>query len=165
MTALTRDPDTAFSKALPTPVKVVRADYTSVEALTRTLQDGTFDALVILINRNELQAQINLINAAAAVGNGVHIVPSSFGIDYSHPEVKRLLGTLIGGKVAMEKHLFSIAREGSVTYTAINTSMFFDWGLDLGLIVDVRRDRKPTCLLYTSPSPRDGLLSRMPSSA
>ena len=23
----------------------------------------------------------------------------------------------------------------------------------------------PTCLLYTSPSPRDGLLSRMPSSA
>ena len=27
----------------------------------------------------------------------------------------------------------------------------------------IRRDR--TCLLYTSPSPRDGLLSRMPSSA
>ena len=25
--------------------------------------------------------------------------------------------------------------------------------------------RKKTCLLYTSPSPRDGLLSRMPSSA
>ena len=24
---------------------------------------------------------------------------------------------------------------------------------------------KETCLLYTSPSPRDGLLSRMPSSA
>ena len=27
------------------------------------------------------------------------------------------------------------------------------------------RDRHDTCLLYTSPSPRDGLLSRMPSSA
>ena len=27
------------------------------------------------------------------------------------------------------------------------------------------RDRIATCLLYTSPSPRDGLLSRMPSSA
>ena len=25
--------------------------------------------------------------------------------------------------------------------------------------------QKGTCLLYTSPSPRDGLLSRMPSSA
>ena len=28
-----------------------------------------------------------------------------------------------------------------------------------------RRDRPKNCLLYTSPSPRDGLLSRMPSSA
>src|SRR5665647_1701964 len=28
-----------------------------------------------------------------------------------------------------------------------------------------RRTRRSTCLLYTSPSPRDGLLSRMPSSA
>ena len=26
-------------------------------------------------------------------------------------------------------------------------------------------DKNDTCLLYTSPSPRDGLLSRMPSSA
>ena len=29
----------------------------------------------------------------------------------------------------------------------------------------VRRTRNEPCLLYTSPSPRDGLLSRMPSSA
>ena len=27
------------------------------------------------------------------------------------------------------------------------------------------REQLATCLLYTSPSPRDGLLSRMPSSA
>ena len=31
--------------------------------------------------------------------------------------------------------------------------------------VDYTRDGKSNCLLYTSPSPRDGLLSRMPSSA
>ena len=29
----------------------------------------------------------------------------------------------------------------------------------------VRNDKLPTCLLYTSPSPRDATLSRMPSSA
>ena len=29
----------------------------------------------------------------------------------------------------------------------------------------VEQERIKTCLLYTSPSPRDGLLSRMPSSA
>ena len=28
-----------------------------------------------------------------------------------------------------------------------------------------RESKKRICLLYTSPSPRDGLLSRMPSSA
>ena len=36
-------------------------------------------------------------------------------------------------------------------------------------VIDVDRTLLPgrdvTCLLYTSPSPRDGLLSRMPSSA
>ena len=32
-------------------------------------------------------------------------------------------------------------------------------------ILTGRKDRIKTCLLYTSPSPRDGLLSRMPSSA
>ena len=30
---------------------------------------------------------------------------------------------------------------------------------------EVRFDETTGCLLYTSPSPRDGLLSRMPSSA
>ena len=30
---------------------------------------------------------------------------------------------------------------------------------------EVEQDKPQTCLLYTSPSPRDGLLSRMPSSA
>ena len=29
----------------------------------------------------------------------------------------------------------------------------------------IYQDKTGTCLLYTSPSPRDGLLSRMPSSA
>ena len=36
--------------------------------------------------------------------------------------------------------------------------------VDRGSIFDVGKSKKP-CLLYTSPSPRDGLLSRMPSSA
>ena len=33
------------------------------------------------------------------------------------------------------------------------------------VFADVDRDSQNICLLYTSPSPRDGLLSRMPSSA
>ena len=40
--------------------------------------------------------------------------------------------------------------------------------IDLSIVeVNVREGVlfEPSCLLYTSPSPRDGLLSRMPSSA
>ena len=36
---------------------------------------------------------------------------------------------------------------------------------NLPKIEAARSDRYKFCLLYTSPSPRDGLLSRMPSSA
>ena len=36
--------------------------------------------------------------------------------------------------------------------------------IDVAMGADIPRKRGP-CLLYTSPSPRDGLLSRMPSSA
>ena len=32
-------------------------------------------------------------------------------------------------------------------------------------LFDISNNYIDTCLLYTSPSPRDGLLSRMPSSA
>ena len=40
------------------------------------------------------------------------------------------------------------------------------WNLNIVNIRDAAEDKhKTVCLLYTSPSPRDGLLSRMPSSA
>ena len=40
-----------------------------------------------------------------------------------------------------------------------------DTGRRLGVVGEVVVDIDRSCLLYTSPSPRDGLLSRMPSSA
>ena len=40
-----------------------------------------------------------------------------------------------------------------------------DQQLRLHLPLEANVNHKSTCLLYTSPSPRDGLLSRMPSSA
>ena len=42
---------------------------------------------------------------------------------------------------------------------------FFTLRLDGKLLAVAVTDIVSTCLLYTSPSPRDGLLSRMPSSA
>ena len=36
---------------------------------------------------------------------------------------------------------------------------------DVPVLLSVGKEHLYVCLLYTSPSPRDGLLSRMPSSA
>ena len=40
-----------------------------------------------------------------------------------------------------------------------------DWVKKDTIVIDVGINKTDNCLLYTSPSPRDGLLSRMPSSA
>ena len=53
---------------------------------------------------------------------------------------------------------------GSPTITAPTIATSLDMN-GTELILDVDADTSITCLLYTSPSPRDGLLSRMPSSA
>ena len=57
-------------------------------------------------------------------------------------------------------------REGT-TYLDIAKEYQHEYEHDIVLVfVDGRlQELFKTCLLYTSPSPRDGLLSRMPSSA
>ena len=45
----------------------------------------------------------------------------------------------------------------------VGTVFYFDF--DSSSLTDDARGQVDACLLYTSPSPRDGLLSRMPSSA
>ena len=64
-----------------------------------------------------------------------------------------------GEKVA--KELTKLGKKKNVT--AVITSKF-NLYID-GVKLDKYKDQASACLLYTSPSPRDGLLSRMPSSA
>ena len=44
-------------------------------------------------------------------------------------------------------------------------NLFFENSTRTKLSFELAQKRLSACLLYTSPSPRDGLLSRMPSSA
>ena len=50
------------------------------------------------------------------------------------------------------------------TQTAEKQQGLADWQARVG-VEQATRTMDQACLLYTSPSPRDGLLSRMPSSA
>ncbi|KAK5701294.1 hypothetical protein LTR17_022708 [Elasticomyces elasticus] len=128
ITLLSRDPKKS-SKQYPPPIKALLADYNSVEQLTQTLREnGPFDSLVILINRDQLEPQVRLIDAAIAAGVP-HIVPSSFGIGSSSPEIKDL--PQIQAKMQMEKYLVGKANEGLVSFTGINTGLFFDWALEV----------------------------------
>ena len=68
-------------------------------------------------------------------------------------------GAELGGHVGDELSV--------IAYTAEEGSELFDVGghWHFGEGGDLVGVRVTPCLLYTSPSPRDGLLSRMPSSA
>ena len=55
----------------------------------------------------------------------------------------------------------------SQAFTNVNTQQMKGekWMVDIAKVVGYNGELLNACLLYTSPSPRDGLLSRMPSSA
>ena len=76
------------------------------------------------------------------------------GDDISVEEVHQLLGTTDMSRIA-ELAASMTAHDSMTTMNLIHQSI--SDGVDAGQLTG--------CLLYTSPSPRDGLLSRMPSSA
>ena len=76
---------------------------------------------------------------------------------------RRLYGR---GKSAVNPCLAVYCRKNNLGYSRLGLTV----GVKLGKAVVRNRTRRRIkeayrCLLYTSPSPRDGLLSRMPSSA
>ena len=75
------------------------------------------------------------------------------------PELKEKL-SLLHEKYAALGEDFNAYLEG-LLYADVTT--YWDY-IQLDTLLSLQRP-KTSCLLYTSPSPRDGLLSRMPSSA
>ena len=70
--------------------------------------------------------------------------------------MNEIKGALSGLKIVA----CSTAQAGTVPYM-----LMADLGADVIKIETPGKGDNNRCLLYTSPSPRDGLLSRMPSSA
>ena len=75
-------------------------------------------------------------------------------------EWERLLEACDNSSVHFLKVLVLLARETMCRRSELLRITRYDINFDKGTL-----HLQKTCLLYTSPSPRDGLLSRMPSSA
>ena len=143
-------------KQLPLEKKFGRAMYAVLTQLTREacfmdiyrLALAVFDEAHHITASRDGEAELQTFfrdgrkhGAAAAVGSHD---PADFG-----DEVTR---GLIKIRFVMRQTDEKLARRA------------LEW-LGLPVTVDTVREVTQNCLLYTSPSPRDGLLSRMPSSA
>eukprot|EP00830_Metopus_es_P013616 TRINITY_DN3358_c0_g1_i2.p1 TRINITY_DN3358_c0_g1~~TRINITY_DN3358_c0_g1_i2.p1 ORF type:complete len:728 (-),score=147.06 TRINITY_DN3358_c0_g1_i2:12-2135(-) len=91
---------------------------------------------------------------------------------YTKEQLYDLMCTMYGGRAAEELYAGSIttgARDdlSRITELAMHYCGTFGMCGDMKniAIVDTKNPMNNTCLLYTSPSPRDATLSRMPSSA
>src|SRR5664279_3141316 len=80
-------------------------------------------------------------------------------------------GTFRANETHVERVMDSneLERERGITILAKNTAIFYHPSTSSGQVPSTGSGQAEVkiniCLLYTSPSPRDGLLSRMPSSA
>ena len=113
-------------------------------------------------------------------GRGGNPLQNSFEVFYARNPLKRLHGAL-GGLQLMNSHYGELRRNQRLVRQGLKrarrhqpaaravlgggaVSVFYEQlgkSLPKGTVVSIGEG----CLLYTSPSPRDGLLSRMPSSA
>ncbi|CAK4010528.1 Hypothetical predicted protein [Lecanosticta acicola] len=135
VTALTRDPNETVKKYSPKSFNTILADYGSVDGFEATLQARNIDAVVCLINRSELQAQTNLVDACIAAGIS-HIIPSSFGNDLRDPALRGLPSLKQKGEI--EDYLNERAREGAITFTIINAGLFIDRALDANFFLNLK---------------------------
>lgn len=108
----------------------VAVDYADEAAATEALKG--VDAVVSLVGVPGLEGQKTLLDAAIAAGVK-RFVPSEFGSDNSDPKAKEVV--ILRPKQEFFDYLAS--KQDSISYTAIYTGAFFDWGLDHKFVADV----------------------------
>ena len=120
-----------------------------------TVNGKTFD------NEKEAEREAYKINVAVAAGQSLDESElHELKRIYSDIKVKQVLGSKI---ILPTGSLLGVRSEKEVEFVDIvNHGIPF---LELVKEVNEKRVRSGFCLLYTSPSPRDATLSRMPSSA
>ncbi|MCJ1394561.1 hypothetical protein MMC18_007440 [Xylographa bjoerkii] len=135
--ALTRG-SSASSLSADVNVNVATVDYSSIESLTEALKGQ--DAVVSCLGAFALACQPNLVEAASAVGVK-RFIPAEFGADTLNPQVRAF--PILKDKFQVQKMLAEKYEETGMTYSLLFSGLFFDWGLENGMILGVK-NRKGT---------------------
>jgi len=133
VTVLTRETSTA---TFPSNITVKKVNYEDVSSLTSALQG--IDGVVSTLGSTALSTQTKLIDASIAAGVQ-RFVPSEFGCDTQQENASKL--PVFAPKIEIQKYLKEKADEGKISYTLVFTGPFFDWGLAVGFILNVKEKK------------------------
>lgn len=117
----------------PPSVTTKVVDYDSVTSLVGALENQ--DAVVSTMANAALARQGLLIDAAIMAGVK-RFIPSEFGSNPDNDKVNAL--PIFGTKVITQKALQEKVAAGNLSYSLITTGPFLDWGIGVGLLIDVK---------------------------
>jgi len=134
VTAVSREDS---KSTFPSSIKVVKADYNSLDSLTAAFKGQ--DAVISTVGTEGLLGQSVLIDAAIAAGVK-RFLPSEFGSDLSNPNVAKL--PVFGYKIATRNHIEEKIRAGAdISYTYVINGGFLDWGLEVGFLLNTKEGK------------------------
>ncbi|KAM0321641.1 hypothetical protein ACHAQA_009997 [Verticillium albo-atrum] len=108
-----------------TGAKIAESDFSN-ESLTKVFEGQ--DVVISLLPINALEQQNQLIEAAITAGVK-RFIPSEYGNDSTNPAVIQAVPFFEGKSKAIE---LLKTKEDSISWTALITGPFFDWGMPLG---------------------------------
>lgn len=147
VSVLTREPSTA---KLPSGLELIKADYSSTEALTPSLLGKNFDAMIILLNRR-LAAEKAATLEAAIAARIPHVIPSLFAFPVDNPDFENdafMRPMYLGAQHFMQK-----AATGCFTHTTFHTGLFWEWQMDNDNVLKLYENGKPSFIFDGGEKP------------
>ncbi|KAK3169089.1 hypothetical protein OEA41_005537 [Lepraria neglecta] len=130
VTVLTRKSST---HSFPSSVTAISVDYDSLDSLTNALKGQ--EALVSTLASTAIATQLLLVEAAAKA-HVKRFIPSEFGSNTLNEKTRTL--PVFKDKVVVQDALKKEAASGGMTYTLICSGPFFDWGMMVGFIMNLK---------------------------
>lgn len=121
--------------SLPAAVEVKQVNYADPSSVTTALRGQ--HAVVSNVGFMALADQYKLVDSAIEAGVP-WFLPSEFGVDKSNPNAISL--PVFAAKATTERYLEQKAAEGKISYIIVSTGSFLDWGIEHGMIINLKPD-------------------------